>query len=57
MPLLEELVRALSRSPEKIDRIERLVERLRRTEAGRAVLPNGFDSLWDKILQARRGTP
>ena len=57
MPLLEELVRALSRSPEKIDRIERLVERLRRTEPGRAVLPNGFDSLWDNILQARRGTP
>jgi hypothetical protein len=53
VPLLEQLVRALSRSPEKIDRIAELVERLRRTPEGRAVLPDGFDTLWEIVLHTR----
>ena len=53
LPLFEALVRALSRSPDKIDRIVEVVERLGRTSAGEEVLPEGFASLWETILQAR----
>lgn len=52
-PLLEALVRVLSRSPEKIDRIAELVEGLRRTPQGRSVLPEGFDALWDAVTRTR----
>jgi len=54
LPLLEELIRALSRAPEKIDHINQIVERLKRTPEGRLVLPNGFDALWTRILEAQR---
>jgi len=53
MPLLEILLRALSRSPDKIDRIAKLVEGLQRTPEGREVLPPGFEPLWEAILQTR----
>ena len=53
MPLLEMLLRALSRSPDKIDRIAKLVEGLQRTPEGREVLPPGFEPLWEAILQTR----
>ena len=54
MPLLESLVRSLSRSDDKIDRIASLVERLKLTPDGQAILPEGFEILWDTILQARK---
>lgn len=54
MPLLEELMRALSQAPEKIDRINCLVERLQRTPQGKEVFPEGFDRLWKAILNARK---
>ncbi|HUW14500.1 MAG TPA: hypothetical protein VM537_32565, partial [Anaerolineae bacterium] len=53
MPLLEMLMRALSRSPEKIDRIAELVEGLRRTPEGREVLPEGFEAFWEAVTQTR----
>ncbi len=53
MPLLEMLMRALSRSPEKIDRIADLVEGLRRTPEGREVLPEGFEPFWEAVTQTR----
>jgi hypothetical protein len=54
MPLLEDLIRALSRSPEKkIDRIAEIVEQLRRTPQGQQIIPPEFDQLWQTILQAR----
>ena len=53
MPLLEALVRALSRSPEKIDRIAELVEGLRRTPKGQDVLPEGFEPFWEAVIQTR----
>jgi len=53
MPLLEALVRALSRSPEKLDRLAELVEGLQRTPEGRALLPEGFEPLWEAIIKAR----
>jgi hypothetical protein len=56
VPLLEALVRALSRSPETIDRIAELVERLQRTTQGQQVLPEEFGTLWEAIIQARSET-
>lgn len=52
--LLEELLRALSRAPERLDRIHNLVEDLRKTEAGRSVLPEGFSSIWEPLWKARQ---
>ena len=57
MPLLEELVHALSRSNEtggKIDRIAELVERLICTQNGRTIIPPEFTALWQIILEARQ---
>jgi hypothetical protein len=46
LPLIEELVRAVSRQPEKIDHIDRLVEDLKQTVEGAALLPEDFDMVW-----------
>jgi len=53
VPLFEELLRALGRSPEKLDAVWRLVEDLRRTPEGAALLPDGFDGVWTPIWSAR----
>ena len=53
LPLFEELARAFSRSPEKIDQVADLIERLRATEHGREILPAGFEPLWEAIQAAR----
>lgn len=54
LPLLEMLVRTLSRSPDRIGQIDELAERLKRTPEGREILPAGFEVLWSAVLQARR---
>jgi len=54
LPLFEELVRAVSRHPEKIDRIARLIDDLRQTEKGREALPEGFNEIWEPIIAARK---
>jgi len=46
MPLFEELVRAYSRHPEKIDRIAELIKKLNKTEEGRKLLPEEFKRIW-----------
>lgn len=53
LPLVEWLVRAVSRSPERIDHLARLIASLRATEEGRELLPDGFDDVWDAIWTAR----
>ena len=53
MPLFEELVKAYSRSPEKINRITKLVKDLSKTEEGMKVLPKEFKLLWD-IFQGEK---
>jgi len=53
IPLLEDLARAFSRSPEKIDQVTELVDRLCATPKGRKVLPEGFEVLWKVIKDAR----
>lgn len=41
-----------SRSPGKIDQVTELVERLRATQEGREILPEGLEALWDAIQEA-----
>jgi len=54
LPMLEALVKALERSPEKLDHVERLVTELSSTEEGRALLPEEFDQIWQPLWQARK---
>jgi hypothetical protein len=55
LPLVEWLVRAVSRSPERIDHLARLIASLRSTDEGRELLPEGFEAVWDEIWSARSG--
>ena len=52
--VLELLAHALSERPESIDHLEAIVEHLRRSPSGRAILPQGWDGVWLPALQARR---
>ena len=52
--VLELLARALAESPESIDHLEEIVEHLRRSPRGKAVLPPGWDGVWLPVLEARR---
>lgn len=54
IPLFEEMVKALSRNPQKIDNIARLVNELQKTEDGREILPEGFEQIWTPIWEARQ---
>ena len=51
--VLELLARALSENPESIDHLKTIVEQLRRSASGRAVLPEGWDHVWEPALEAR----
>ena len=53
IPMLEALVKALERSPEKLDQVARLVTELSSTEEGRALLPEEFDQIWLPLWKAR----
>ncbi|MGC4000506.1 MAG: phospholipase D family protein [Anaeromyxobacter sp.] len=55
-PLLEELLRTAARNPARLGAVHSLVQDLRRTERGRALLPPEFDGVWDAIWAARGGT-
>jgi hypothetical protein len=50
---LEEMVRAFSRDPEKIRRVERLIVDLKATGEVDTVLPDGFDDLWKAFKRAQ----
>ena len=50
--LFERLVRALHRRPERIGEVRNLVAELRRTPEGAALLPEGFDSVFEPVLAA-----
>jgi len=54
IPLLEELIRAYSRRPEKIDRIGRLIDDLKKAGQADDLLPEGFDAVWQTFVAARR---
>ena len=53
IPLLESLMKALAQNPEKIDRINRLVEDLCKTDEGQNLFPKGFMQVWESIWQIR----
>jgi hypothetical protein len=52
-PLFESLLRALEREPAKLDHVARLIEDLRKTTEGEALIPEGFTEIWDPIWAAR----
>jgi hypothetical protein len=56
-PLLECLLRALDRSPHRIEDLARLVEDLRRAPPGQDLLPVGFDKIWPAIAAVRAKLP
>lgn len=51
-PLLEELTRALSRSPEKIERIDSAMRDLQRAADCESFIPDGFTELWKVFHEA-----
>ena len=51
---LELLARALSERPEAIDHLASIIEYLRRPANGEAILPSGWDDVWQPALEARR---
>jgi hypothetical protein len=55
--LLELFVRSLAQRPAALDDIDRLINRLEATEAGRAILPDGFTSVWATVRSARAALP
>jgi len=54
LPLLEPLLRALARDPRRLDPVARLVDDLRRSPEGAALLPEGLEAIWSPILAVRR---
>jgi len=52
--VFETLVRALGASASGLADIAPLVERLRRSEKGRQVLPDGFEELWELVWAAHQ---
>jgi hypothetical protein len=54
LPLLEELTRAFSRNPDRLDSVRKLVEQLKATPEGNEIIPAEFMELWrvfDSMLQ------
>lgn len=52
VPLLERLVRAVDRFPERLDHIDSLLDDLESQRSD--VLPPGFDALWEPVWEAKR---
>ena len=51
--LLEALLRCLSRNPERIDDVARLISDLERTPEGQDLLPEGMKEIWEPVWTAR----
>jgi len=52
-PLMEEMLKALSRDPEKLDAIDTLLKKLKKSEKADEILPPGFDLLWEPLMKVR----
>ncbi|MCY4319908.1 MAG: phospholipase D family protein [Alphaproteobacteria bacterium] len=50
--LLEELVRAASRDPDRLEPVRRLIEDFRKTEEGRSIVPDDFLEVWNAVNEA-----
>jgi hypothetical protein len=55
LPLLEPMLKALTKAPDKLDRIALLVADLEKTSEGRALIPPEFYEAWRPIWEVRRG--
>ncbi|MFW6030892.1 MAG: hypothetical protein ACOCRO_11665, partial [Halanaerobiales bacterium] len=53
IPLMEEMIRALSKDPQKLDAISRLVKKLKKSGKAAEILPEGFDLYWDPLMEVR----
>lgn len=51
-PLLEELVRAFSREPKRLQKIQRLVDDIAKDDDADSILPPGFMNLWRVFAEA-----
>lgn len=54
VPLFESMVRALSRDPQRIDDLNKLIQDLKDNPDKCKFLPKGLDEIWDPIWQARK---
>ena len=52
--LLEGLVRAASRDPDRLEPVRRLIEDFRKTEEGRSIVPDDFLDVWNAVDEALR---
>ncbi len=52
VPLLEALLRALHREPQKLEQVRRLIDDLNQTPEGRAMLPAELDKVWGPIWRS-----
>jgi len=57
--LLEDLLRAASRDPARLEPVRRLIRDLRQTEEGREIVPDDLFALWSVVDEAarREGSP
>ena len=53
-PLLEQLLRALDRSPDRVEQVQRLIEDLRRTPEGQQLVPPALDSILGPISRVHQ---
>ncbi|MCL7744264.1 phospholipase D family protein [Guyparkeria hydrothermalis] len=53
IPMLETLLKALDRDPERLDQVAKVVEELRRTDKGADLIPTAFQEVWEPIWQTR----
>ena len=51
--LLEALLRSLSRNPDRIDEVARLIADLGATPEGKELLPEGLNEIWEPVWAAR----
>jgi hypothetical protein len=54
IPFLEELVRAFSRSREKIERIQRLIEDIKSANYNEDIIPEHFEKTWVAFIEAMK---
>jgi hypothetical protein len=53
LPLFESLLQALKREPSRLDHVARVIDDLRKSPEGEALIPEGFLEIWEPIWIAR----
>jgi hypothetical protein len=56
IPLLETMLRALARDPDRLEQVQRLIQELRSDEEGEKLLPPGLDAIWAPIWSVAQET-